>query len=243
MSPSGTSKSFSPRCFHRCASAWRSKSATQIKWTMSPSEPTSWTCERFQMTGTEVGSPGNRQQVHSLGRLSHRNNLHSFFLRLSSHAWTRLAQHVRLHPNLHPDGWVPGVERRPRGGSFLPGPSAVQPGGGDTRPHLTWNYQLHGGAGGGSPQHIRGELRPAWAAMQNKVLNPAATSLFCSYFELLIIFFKPIFCIINTLFTLMCLVIVLGEYKTHEPSWDVWDSHRVVCTTVIFYMLLKFNIL
>lgn len=41
----------------------------------------------------------------------------------------------------------------------------------------------------------------------------------------------------------MCLVIVLGEYKTHEPSWDVWDSHRVVCTTVIFYMLLKFNIL
>ena len=34
-SPSGTSSLFSQRCFHRCASAWRSRSATRIKWTMS----------------------------------------------------------------------------------------------------------------------------------------------------------------------------------------------------------------
>lgn len=222
-SPSGTSKSFSPRCFRRCAGAWKSRSATQIKWMMSLWEPTSWICERFQMMGTKVSSLVNRQLVLSLGWLSDRNDLNSLFLRLSSHTWTCLGQHVRLHPYLHPDGWIPGVERRPRGGSVLQGPSAHQSGCGDTWPLLTWNYQLHRGAGGGSTQHIRGELLLAWAAMQTKLLNPAASSLFCSYFELLILFFKPILCIINTLFTLTCLVIVLVQCKSHKLSWDVWD--------------------
>lgn len=75
------------------------------------------------------------------------------------------------------------------------------------------------------------------------LLNPAARSLFCNYFELLIIIFKLILCIINTLFTLMCLVIVLEQCKSHKLSWDVWDSHRVVCTTLVFYILLKFNVM
>lgn len=122
--------------------------------------------------------------------LSDRNDLNSLFLRLSSHTWTCLGQHVRLHPYLHPDGRIPGVERRPRGGSVLQGPSAHQSGCGDTWPLLTWNYQLHRGAGGGSTQHVRGELLLAWAAMQTKLLNPAASSLFCSYFELFILFFS-----------------------------------------------------
>lgn len=174
------------------------------------------------------------------GWLSDRNDLHSFFLRLSSHTWTCLGEHVRLHSYLHPYGWVPGAERRPRGGSVLQGPSAHQFGCGDTRPLFTWNYQLHGGAGWGSTQHIRGEMLLAWAAMQSKLLNPAARSLFCSCFELLIIFFKPILCIINTLFTLMCLVIVLGQCKSHKLSWDVWILPG---WPVPFYVLLKFNVM
>lgn len=54
MSLSGTSKLFSPRCFHHYASAWRSNSVTQIKWMMLPLEHTSWTCGIFPMMGTKV---------------------------------------------------------------------------------------------------------------------------------------------------------------------------------------------
>lgn len=186
MSLSGMSKLFSLRCFPHCASAWRSRSATQIRWTMLLSEHTSWTCGRFPMMGTKVSSLDNRHQV--LGTVVS-VFFFCFFLRLSSHTRTRLGQHVRLHSHLHPDGRVPGVERRTRGGSVIQGSSAHQPGCGDTWPLITWNYQLHRGAGGGSTQHIRGELLLAWAAMQRKLLNPSAESLFCSYFELLIIFF------------------------------------------------------
>lgn len=62
-------------------------------------------------------------------------------------------------------------------------------------------------------------------------------------FELLMAFFKPTLCIIDTLFTLMCLVIVPGQCKSHTLSWAVRDSHRVVCTPVLFYISLKFHVM
>lgn len=52
------------------------------------------------------------------------------------------------------------------------------------------------------------------------------------------IFFKaPTICIINTLFTLMGLVIVLGPCKSHKLSWDVWDSHSCGLHYSVFNVL------
>lgn len=81
---------------------------------------------------------------------------HSSFLRLPPHPGPSLGEHVRLHSNLHPDGRVPGVKRRARWRRVFQGPLAHQPGCRDPRPLLAWHYQLHGGAGGGSAQHLRG---------------------------------------------------------------------------------------
>ena len=78
--------------------------------------------------------------------------------RLPPHPGARLGQHVRLHPGLHPDGWVPGAERRPGGGRVLQGAAAHQPGPGAAGHLLARDHLLHRGAGGGRAQHLRGGL-------------------------------------------------------------------------------------